>query len=64
MNKALDAVRMVREIRDAIYEETKSMTPEQYQAYIERRAAQAREEAVRLLRERTAPSSSPGQERG
>ncbi|HEX8693005.1 MAG TPA: hypothetical protein VF746_11330 [Longimicrobium sp.] len=52
MSKAFDAVRSVREIRDAIYEETKSMTPEQYQAYIERRAAQAREQAARLLRER------------
>ena len=64
MSKAFDAVRMVREIRDAIYEETKSMTPEQYQAYIERRAAQAREEAARLLRERTVPSSSPGPKDG
>ena len=39
--KAIDAVGMVREIRDAIYEETKDMNKEEFIAHIRRRAGNA-----------------------
>jgi hypothetical protein len=35
------AVEMTREIRDEIYEETKSLSPEEFQAYIAQEARKA-----------------------
>lgn len=47
----LKAVEWVRAVRDAQYEETKAMRPEEFAAYVARKAA-----AVRAAAERDAPA--------
>ena len=52
--KAFDAVEMVRRIRDAHYEQTKDMTPEERLAFYRERGRQAQVELEQLAKERRA----------
>ena len=52
--KAFDAVEMVRRIRDAHYEQTKDMTPEERLTFYRERGQKAQEKLERLARERRA----------
>ncbi len=52
--KAFDAVKMVRRIRDAHYEQTKDMTPEERLAFYRERGRQAQVELEQLAKERRA----------
>ena len=52
--KAFDAVEMVRRIRDAHYEQTKDMTPEERLAFYREKGQKAQEKLERLAQERRA----------
>ncbi len=54
MKKAFDAVEMVRRIRDAHYEQTKDMTPEERLAFYHEKGREAQAELEQLARERRA----------
>ena len=54
----IDAVKMVREIRDRLQERTKGMTPEQVDDFYNKSAAHFREQALAELKERSAISPS------
>jgi hypothetical protein len=54
----IDAVKMVREIRDRLQERTRGMTPEQVDDFYNRSAARFREQALAELKERSAISRS------
>ena len=49
--KNVDAVAMVRTIRDAHYERTKDMTPEERLSFYQERGQKAQEELERLARQ-------------
>ena len=49
--KNVDAVAMVRTIRDAHYERTKDMTPEERLSFCQERGRKAQEELERLAEE-------------
>ena len=50
--KTFDAVKMVREIRDAHYEQTKNMTKEERLAFYQKKGKEAQKKLERLARER------------
>lgn len=50
----VDAVKMVREIRDRLQERTKEMSPEEVDDFYNRSAARFREQALAELKERAA----------
>lgn len=52
------SVEMVRAIRDAMYEETKHMSREEWSAYIARKTAETEEEARQRIRDGH-PTSQP-----
>lgn len=52
----IKSVELVREIRDAIYEETKALSREELKAYFEREAAAMRQESSG---ESAPPASTP-----
>jgi len=54
----IDTIRMVREIRDAMYEKSQSMTPDEYRAYIKAEAAKMQREVEQILARREAASGS------
>lgn len=51
-NKEIDAVGMVREIRDNLYEETKNLSAQEFMAFYHRHAAATKEKLSRLREER------------
>jgi hypothetical protein len=53
---AIDAVGLVRQIRDGLYEETKGMTADELIAFYRRHAAAAKEKLSRLQSGRDAPA--------
>lgn len=55
----IDTIRMVREIRDAMYEKSQSMTPEEYRAYINAEAAKMQREVEQILARREAAVNGP-----
>ena len=57
--RTVDAVEMVREIRDRLQERTKGMTPEEVDDFYNRSATRFREHALAELRERSASTSDP-----
>lgn len=54
MKKAFDAVEMVRRIRDAHYEQTKDMTPEERLAFYREKGREAQAELEQLAKEQRA----------
>lgn len=50
--KTFNAVKMVREIRDAHYEQTKNMTAEERLAFYRKKGQEAQEKLERLAREK------------
>jgi len=48
----IDTIRMVREIRDAMYEKSQLMTREEYRAYINAEAAKMQRQVEEILRAR------------
>lgn len=53
-NEAIDAVKMTRQIRDEMYEETKHLGPDELLRYFKERS----EEALRKVQQREATKSS------
>ena len=49
--KSFDAVRMVRQIRDAYYEQTKQMTKEERLAFYKEKGEQAQADMERLAKQ-------------
>jgi hypothetical protein len=54
----IDTIRMVREIRDAMYEKSQSMTRDEYRAYINAEAAKMQREVEQILARREAEHGS------
>lgn len=55
MNKDIDAVGMVRRIRDDLYEQTKNMSAAELIEFYRSRGSQAREKIMDLERQSAAP---------
>ena len=55
--RMVDAVKMVREIRDRLQERTKGMTPDEVDDFYSKSAASFRERALAELKERSASTA-------